>query len=379
MGRTSIALALAVMAATTPEGAAQQASFDCSQASVPIEYLICSDPQLLGLDGAVGEAFAQTRNTSNKQQRSTALAEQKKWLAARLSRCNVPATGASVSAEVRWQAAPCLDAMYRERLVELGQPAEAVPSIPPAQSGPNFIHPNCLWPLIEQDSEENDETPPIPLGACARGNRHIPVNDDAELGISAQGAADGYLTWLSYKILGVLPDGREPAIVRYNSGGSGNFSELYLLRRTQSSDGGETILTGELIDAGGDRCNGGIARAKLIDARTLEVDYNVTPLDLLSEADEAVAEEHMDDVASCAICCMGTVRNHIDIASMAETSLSVTIDQLVNEDTGRVAANDPQACLDGIIGKAAGKLPHTFPIAELKPLAQAFVKVCAKK
>jgi hypothetical protein len=38
-----------------------------------------------------------------------------------------------------------------------------------------------------------------------------------------------------------------------------------------------------------------------------------------------------------------------------------------------------QACLDGLVRKAAGPLPHTFSAAELTGLAQTFASTCLKK
>jgi hypothetical protein len=196
---------------------------------------------------------------------------------------------------------------------------------------------------------------------------------------SAQGAVEGFPTWLSYRLLGKLPDGRDIAIVWYNSGGTGQFSELYLLRRAPAEGLRELVLTGELIGGGGDRCNGGIEEAKLSGGSALEVDYNLTPLDLLSEADEGVAEQAFDGLLSCAICCIGTVRRRLDLASKKETTVSATITQFLDDETASGGAKSVQACFDALARKAAGALPHTFSPAEINALAQSFAKTCLKK
>ena len=131
-------LALPV-AASTPVRA-QQASFDCLQAQQPIETLICSDPQLIELDGALGAAFLAYRQRLAAKQRDAALEEQRAWLAERLSRCGVPAKGSDVADEVRWRAAPCLDEMYRARLAALGAPHPPPPS---RRSLASSIRPAC--------------------------------------------------------------------------------------------------------------------------------------------------------------------------------------------------------------------------------------------
>ena len=139
------------------------------------------------------------------------------------------------------------------------------------------------------------------------------------------------------------------------------------------------MLSGELIGGGGDRCNGGVERAKLIEGRALEVDYNLTPLDLVSEADEEVAEQAFDDLLSCAICCIGTVRRRLDLASKKETMISATITQFVGDEMAAGGSRSVQACFDGVVRKAARPLPHTFSPAEITTLAQSFPKTCLKK
>ena len=122
------------------------------------------------------------------------------------------------------------------------------------------------------------------------------------------------------------------------------------------------LLTGEVVAGGGDRCNGGIDQAKLIDPKTLEIDYRITPQDLLSEADETLADQNMDALAFCAICCTGTLRSHFDLTTNKDTTVSVTVDQLLSEaDVGAADSDDTQACFDTVIAKTAGSLPHTFP------------------
>jgi uncharacterized protein YecT (DUF1311 family) len=381
MRRCWLILFFAVLAQRSTPLLAEEASFDCLKAAAPIEQLICSDPQLVTLDGALGDAFAGYRQRLPEKDRAGALAEQRAWLALRLKQCDVPTKGGEeVPLEVRWRAAPCLDEMYRTRLAALGAPAEPPPSPLPQLAEPGFIHPVCLWQIIEQDPDEKSKPAPrIPLGVCARGNRHIGVSASDEGSFSAQGAAEGFPTWLSYRLLGKLPDGREVAVVWYTSGGTGQFSELYLLQRTPSGDRREVMLSGELIGGGGDRCNGGVEQAKLIDEHTLEVEYNVTPLDLLSEADEDTAEQAFDDLLSCAICCIGTVRRRLDLAGKKETTVSATITQFLGEEMATGGPKSVQACFDGLARKAAGPLPHTFSPAEITAMAQTFAKTCLKR
>ena len=62
---------------------AGQPSFDCLWAAAPIGHSICSDLELLTLDGALGDAFASYRQRLPEKDRAGTLAEQRSWLARR--------------------------------------------------------------------------------------------------------------------------------------------------------------------------------------------------------------------------------------------------------------------------------------------------------
>ena len=269
MRRSSLIVAFIILALRLNYVLAEGASFDCLKAATPIEQIICSDPQLITLDGALGEAFAGFRQRLPEKDRAGALAEQRAWLALRLKQCEVPTKGGEeVALDVRWRAAPCLDEMYRARLAALRAAVEPPAPALPQSVEPGFIHPACLWHLVEQDPDEKTRTPPrIPLGACTLGSRHIPISAGKDGSLSAPGAAEGFNSSLSYRLVGKLPDGRDVAVIWYNSGGTGQFSELYLLQRTPTSGLRDVLLSGELIGGGGDRCNGGIEQAKLVDGQ----------------------------------------------------------------------------------------------------------------
>ena len=117
-------------------------------------------------------------------------------------------------------------------------------------------------------------------------------------------------------------------------------------------------------------------QAKLVDAHTLEVDYLVTPLDLLSEADDEVAERAFDDLPSCAICCIGTVRRRLDVSTRKETIVSATVAQFPGDEMVSGGSGSVQSCFDGLVRKAAGSLPHTFSADELTALARTFGETC---
>ena len=121
----------------------------------------------------------------------------------------------------------------------------------------------------------------------------------------------------------------------------------------------------------------------MLDGRTLQVDYRVTPQDLLSEGDEQLANDTIDALAFCAVCCTGTVRRTLDLVSRQEATVSATVDELLSEDAAATPGEDgepAQACFDGVVRKAAGgTLPHTFTAPDVSALAASFAKQCLKR
>ncbi|GAA0589560.1 hypothetical protein [Caenispirillum bisanense] len=103
-----------------------------------------------------------------------------------------------------------------------------------------------------------------------------------------------------YRVLGRTEAGMVVE-TRAWGGGTGQFSSIVVFRRD-----GDTVT---VIDRpfGGDRCNGGIIEAGLADG-VITASVAITPYDLLDialhGAETSVAA--YDDIAACAICCIGT-------------------------------------------------------------------------
>ncbi len=108
--------ALALLLGACASWAAQAQSFDCAKASKPVERLICGEPALAALDGALG-AEVKKALAAVPANRHALLADARRWLAERDKRCPVPA--AALTAADRSRAASCLTAAYRERIAAL--------------------------------------------------------------------------------------------------------------------------------------------------------------------------------------------------------------------------------------------------------------------
>ena len=379
-GGVGCALALALLACTgaaavAAEPAPQAVASGCLDARTPVDLLICSDATLLRLAAEVNDAFAaQSERTAAGQ--AELLAGQETWLRQRLDRCGIPARGHALALVQRWQAAPCLEALYRDRLVALG--GQAGPAAPMPASDPAFIHPLCLDALLgglAAEAEAEAET--ISLADCTHGNRHVPVSTAADGSVSAEGAVAGVPTTITYRRIGRLGDGREIFAVWSSAGESGSFSAVAEVVREGDGRHGPMLRARALID-GGDRCDGGIAAVRLVDPRTIEIDFNATAAAFLAVADDDFPEDiYGEELLPCWECCFGTVRFRHDLGSGARTLVSGRLDRtawdgVATSDTGGAVL----ACVRAAVTAIAPQLPHTFSVEEMRKLSQNVQQAC---
>jgi uncharacterized protein YecT (DUF1311 family) len=353
---------------------------DCQRASRPIEDLICGDAELLRLDALLAEALAGRRETTPEAGRAALLAEERAWADESLVRCRVPAVGEPLGLPQQWQAAPCLAEFYRERLSRLGRPQPAVATA--HDSG--FIHPLCVDLVVgTMNNLDGDGTPEqvsVPLNACNQGHRHIAVEKTADGFLAAEGASDGFRTRVAYRIVGTLKDGRLIAQLNSSSGAGGVVSEIDELRRAAVPGQSETMLSGRILLEGGERCNGGIARAEVIEGRLLQVDYHATPMDLLAtSAEDFPLDAYDGQIDACEECCFATLRYRHDPATGEETFVGATVKEIgaaAPPGTPPRSAAAVQACFEKRVRQAAGQLPHTFSPQELRALADDVRQNC---
>ena len=381
-GGMVFALALALVACSgtasvLAEPPPQAIESSCLDARAPVDLLICSDATLLRLAGKVNDALrAQSQRTAAAGQ-AELIAGQQVWLQQRSDRCHVRAAGPALTLTQRWQAAPCLDVLYRERLAALGGPAEPVAAVP-AIGDPALIHPLCLDALLgglAAEAEAEDER--IPLADCTRGNRHLPVSLSTDGGVSAEGAVAGVPTTITYRRVGRLPDGREIFVVWSSAGESGSFSVVAEVALAGNGGQGPMLRARALVD-GGDRCDGGIAAVRLVDPRTIEIDFDATAAAFLAVADDDFPEDiYADELLPCTECCFGTVRFRHDLASSERTLVSGRLDRtawdgVATSDTGGAVL----ACVRTAVAAIAPQLPHVFSVEEMRKLSRNVQQTC---
>lgn len=351
-------------------------SFDCSKATSTAEKLICGDSALSELDQSLADAFQGLRQQRTGASRDRLLAEQRAWLADRDRRCGIPSGGGEPTLAQRWTWAPCLAERSRERLTQLGVTVPAVER-PAGSNTAGFIHPLCLDLATGGRAGPgggDDERPiPILLDACNRGMRHVGVSLGDGGFFSATGAYEGFPTWYAYRPIGRLSNGETIVEVNWSGGGTGQFSEIDAVRST--TNGGETTISARTLIGGGDRCNGGIDQATMPSAGVIEMTLRATPGDLIAAGDPAVDVTGYD-LASCSICCAGTLTYRFDVTASRQTLVSAVVSEDLSADQSEPMS--AQACFDRLVHEGGGKLPRSFTAGELGQLAQHFRQSCAK-
>lgn len=103
--RLRIVLAALPLACLQP-GTAYTASFDCAQASTPLEDTICTDSRLSEADEELSRDFSRLKDSLDSGQSKALLTEQRAWLKQRTDKCSAAN-------------APCLLRLYNERIEAL--------------------------------------------------------------------------------------------------------------------------------------------------------------------------------------------------------------------------------------------------------------------
>lgn len=293
-------------AAALPSTARAAPSFDCLDATAPVESVICSDPVLADQDARLAEVFKQRRAEAAKSKSAQLLTDQRAWLKDRLQTCGIRQSGDEPTHDEQWRWAPCLVREYDKRLRALNAPPPppepAIRYAPMPKDG-TFVHPMCLQEAVDAANPAMEAaSPTVDLKACNAAHAHIrpTLDGEARHQISAGGLADGFPTWVSMIPVSTTSDGYHLVIYAENGGGTGIFTDLVRYRIDATGR-----LSARQAGLGGDRCNGGIQ-----DARTqgtgVEIDRAITSSDLgaLIGVDESLS----NDMDLCAICCLGAER-----------------------------------------------------------------------
>lgn len=155
-----------------------------------------------------------------------------------------------------------------------------------------------------------------------------------------------------------------------NTGGSGNFTNVSLVKRIHPDKLEIKIITG------GDRCNGGISEARP-HGKQLEFDVNLTSFDLLILTNENPHQlKAYDDLAACAICCSATATYRVS-AELMPKLMYVTLD--ISDPEAMPAQGKYQVCFNKILLQYIKSGETKLDGAKLKKLGMDFNEKCLGK
>ena len=167
-----------------------------------------------------------------------------------------------------------------------------------------------------------------------------------------------------------------------NTGGSGVFTSLYLVKR----EGDELVI--KSLPPGGDRCNGGITDVSQHNQTvTVTVSVNVTPADLLDISKKN--PHHLrayDDLDACEAFCVGTAVYEINLQNKDKPMKFIAIN-LAADSQGAAslthATNNKkisiQDCFDEQLYHYYHQVKHTLTPQELDTFMDKFNDSCARK
>jgi hypothetical protein len=172
-----------------------------------------------------------------------------------------------------------------------------------------------------------------------------------------------------YKVLGKYKDSYVIYTI-HSGGGSGEFTSLIVVKRQD-----DTLVLENTL-AAGDRCNGGIEDPSL-KGTTLTYKQKISPADFLDlSKDNPHKLQAYDDLAACAVCCIGSATFESDFANA--TFKSISLDKDAGNNNASIQGKY-QPCFDKLIIKYKKQGKSKMSEEELKEFMTKFNSTCILK
>lgn len=234
-------------------------------------------------------------------------------------------------------------------------------------------------PLCFAQLWEGAENPSINLAACKSEN-FVRIDDPAQYSARDSFIGTAYrpadiaaenmpaAAFIEYKFIGPAADGAA-ILVRESGGGTGLFSSLYVMKRTDDELKVVTTI------AGGDRCNGGIESANVKDGQ-IYFTQNMTLLALYgigTQSTPATMPDAAAELPDCAVCCYGL--GHYNGLALQKVTLPAELETMLGQAT-LTAADAPAACGDKITLDYIKAGNTTLDTAQLAAFAEKIKTAC---
>jgi hypothetical protein len=152
-----------------------------------------------------------------------------------------------------------------------------------------------------------------------------------------------------------------------NGGGSGDFTDIYLVTRKNA----DTLTVKNIT--GGDRCNGGVQNVSAKN-NTLSYSVNLTAFDLIELGDQKKAFKAYDDLAACAVCCVAKSVYTVKADTKPQLQ-TVQLDKVANADE-LPAQGQYEGCLNKMYFDYVGKNGTDLTIKQLQEFVGKFITDC---
>lgn len=190
------------------------------------------------------------------------------------------------------------------------------------------------------------------------------------VGYNWQDSASDDQGYSYYKILDA-GDHRYWVYTINNSGGSGDFTNLYLVKRIDPTTLNMTVI------AGGDRCNGGIQDVAMKNKNVVFI-VNLTAYDLLDLANNKIKNlKAYDDLAACATCC--TAKAFYSIDNTLKAKLNYAELENFKDKSELPFQGKLQACFNNLFVGYINKNDMILNQEKLNEFAKQFVRTCVAK
>lgn len=176
-----------------------------------------------------------------------------------------------------------------------------------------------------------------------------------------------------YKILGKTKDNYYIIYTLNRSGGTGNFSSLYRIRREKNNR-----IHFHLI-ANGDRCNNGINSATI---RNNQLTYfsNVTSADFFTLTSQHMSDSKvLADLSDCATCCVATAKHESILNEKHFDSKLIWIDLTAsNKQTDTDSENNSQNCFNQLFNSYLDRKIRFLNKKDVEKFVIEYNKQCIK-
>lgn len=230
------------------------------------------------------------------------------------------------------------------------------------------VPPLCFDKLLPMEGEGPES---VDIAECEKIEGINKLDTHADNGVLTTSYGDteeGTNGFVSYKVIGTVPEGYVIKVT-LNGGGTGMFSSVQVVNLD-----GDKLVWVKSVGGVGDRCNGGVADARILPDNKIEVASHITPGDFAAIAynNDGVLIPYKDLEASAASCVARLV-------TVDDNPVRIELDKdISNENEEWIARYRYQSCFNRHF-KEQVQRKDRLTLEEFKNFMDGFMADCVKK